>query len=365
MQGFPQELSDLVLDHVLSGDDLRTCGLVCQRWLPRSRFHLFSTTRLDGFRLESFLDLDRVASIPLFPLIRQLTLHFYEELPFESEHMLKLRDCVNLICIRIYTPTQAYQNCPSFRWFLNTYIPLLGTRCVSLSRFDWIPVYDTISVRTIADILTSLPALEAFQLNGPSTVTPEDVSSSHSFPERFHTLELMVKDGVDVLFHWFLSLPALPLLSSLILSDDSGPPGPSLTDYCQRAGTALESLYVWHAKSIPGSSVLLKHATHLRHLTLYGEPVGRVPTTISTVASSDLSTLHIHASISYDEHDFVDYSAVPYALIDKALSDRSLERFSMQAYDYYRGAYISLLTSDAESLMPLAHARGILDCTIR
>jgi hypothetical protein len=41
---FPQEIFDCIIDFGHSDTDfLRTCSLVCQAWVPSSRFHLFET----------------------------------------------------------------------------------------------------------------------------------------------------------------------------------------------------------------------------------------------------------------------------------------------------------------------------------
>ncbi|KAF8205410.1 hypothetical protein K438DRAFT_1964474 [Mycena galopus ATCC 62051] len=97
MDNLCQELVDLIIDRVApelvedSDDDpytdwrdigyegtpgeefapVATCGLVCKRWLPRTRFHLFSTTRLSNGiesgtdNMDSFLDLVKASPGPL------------------------------------------------------------------------------------------------------------------------------------------------------------------------------------------------------------------------------------------------------------------------------------------------------------
>jgi len=41
MPGLPQELIDRIIDHVRDRTSLKACSLVCSRWSPRSRKHLF------------------------------------------------------------------------------------------------------------------------------------------------------------------------------------------------------------------------------------------------------------------------------------------------------------------------------------
>ncbi|KAJ7461261.1 hypothetical protein B0H11DRAFT_119281 [Mycena galericulata] len=293
MRDFSQELIDLVLDHVSQDgiheidksdaapgqDDLdivpsiAACGLVCSQWLPRSRFHLFASARLDAVRLESLFDIDRTSSLQLYFLFRRLTLEFFIPVSFKQQHMDKLCDCVNLACLRISTPSGNPGTTSQFHSFLETHLPIIGIRCVSLSRFEWNAADDTVSLRTIADVLMCLPVLEAFSLEFDGCrITDEEVPSSRSCPTHLRTLELRVEDGADVLFAWFLSLPVVPSLASLTLYEVDQSPGTSLTAYSERSGSGLESLSLWPERaSLTEPTGILKYATGLRHLTLYSQ----------------------------------------------------------------------------------------------
>ncbi|KAJ7447589.1 hypothetical protein B0H11DRAFT_365992 [Mycena galericulata] len=385
MRYFSQELIDLVLDHVAHQDgsheidnsdaahgqddleivpSIAACGLVCSQWLPRSRFHLFANARLDAVRLESLFDIDRTSSLQLFSLFRRLTLEFFIPIPFKPEHMDKLCDCVNLASLRISTTSGNPGTTSQFRLFLETHLPIIGIRYVSLSRFEWNAADDTVSLRTIADVLMCLPVLEAFSLEFDGCrITDEEVPSSHSCPSRLRTLELRVEDGADVLFAWFLSLPVLPSLASLTLYEVDQSPGTSLTAYSERAGSGFESLFLWPERaSLTEPTGILKYATSLRHLTLFSQAAPDVPAVISTLPSANLRTLTIWLSSTH--FDFVHHiSSVPYAQIDQALAHtrlESLKRFSLETYSYLSYGYVSLLSPEVKRLMPLANARGIL-----
>ncbi|KAJ7509721.1 hypothetical protein B0H11DRAFT_1960804 [Mycena galericulata] len=388
MRDFSQELIDLVLDYVAVArrddkrywngpisynwnavderDSLRSdppiavCGLVCKQWLPRSRFHLFSTGRLHGLRLESLVEIDRASSLQLFSIFRKLTLKFFAKGSFKSESMEKLRDCANLTCIRISAPPKA----PQFRSFLDTHFPFLGTHCVSLYRFEWSAANDTISLRTIADILLCLPRLEVFCLDSESCkMKQEELPPSYSWPVRLRTLELKVEHGVDALFTWLLSLPVLPIITSLTLYEGDQPTGTSLAAYSHRAGSGFETLSLRPSRANLTEPIgILRHATELRHLTLHSQEALRVPTTISTLPSSNLITLTIKLDL-LDPLLVHDVRLIPYALIDQALAHpslRSLERFSLEDYSSVEYSYVSVFSPEVKGLMPLANARGIL-----
>ncbi|KAJ7671361.1 hypothetical protein DFH06DRAFT_980330, partial [Mycena polygramma] len=75
MRDFPQELVELVIDHVATTRDVGKCGLVCKQWLGRSRMHLFSHLNLANMgpaNIESFLNIIQASLIPILSLVRTL-----------------------------------------------------------------------------------------------------------------------------------------------------------------------------------------------------------------------------------------------------------------------------------------------------
>ncbi|KAJ7726564.1 hypothetical protein DFH07DRAFT_1000760 [Mycena maculata] len=375
MRDFPQEVIDLVLDHVSRQDpedpeedewdsapdpSIALCGLVCKRWLPCSRFHLFYSASLDGFRLRSLLDILDVSSFQPFSFIRRLTLDFYELLPFEPEHMSRLRDCLNLAWLRLWT---SQESDIWLRLFLEAHLPFIGVNCPSLSRLELCSRAETLSVRFLADILTCLPFLEVFTLDAStSTIIYEDVPASHLFPARLHTLDINVMGvSVEPLFAWFLSLDAPPRLTSLTLFD-IGPVTRSLLAYSQSAGSEFKFLSLGPSgRILEGPLGILKHATLLQHLDLYRQPISEVPNILSTLPSSHLRTVIICVQpVGFSR---IHFDSVPYALIDEALADprfRSLEMFSLEEYLFIDDTNVSMISPQAKALMPLAAARGIL-----
>jgi len=72
MPDFAQELIDQVVDHWCLEDPkgMKPCGLVSKRWLPRSRYHLFSSVLLDAQNLHSFVALVDTSSLPILEFVR-------------------------------------------------------------------------------------------------------------------------------------------------------------------------------------------------------------------------------------------------------------------------------------------------------
>ncbi|KAJ7473970.1 hypothetical protein FB451DRAFT_1558256 [Mycena latifolia] len=354
MRNFSQELIDLVIDCVSQRPEkdpniVARCGLVCKRWLPRSRFHVFSNMSMNGSRMASFLDIAETSSLELLPLIRSLFLVF----PVGAEHLTKLRECRNLTGIRLLS--HGNRNTESVRGFLDAQLLLLGAHCPSLSRLELDTDMETIPLRMIADIFASVPSMEALKLIGfpsRSRIASEDVPRSLPFPAHFHTLEIAA-DGVDSLFAWFLSLPVLPTIKSLTLFEGYAPQpqDPSLVEYSRRAGSGLESLSLWTVRTSDGSFGILKYARQLRHLTIkYLEP-SEAPQILAAVPSSNVETIDIHLRTPPD--------TALYALIDQALAHprlSTLKRFVLRT----QGDFPNHLVRNAEPRMPLANARGIL-----
>ncbi|KAJ6563639.1 hypothetical protein DFH09DRAFT_884965, partial [Mycena vulgaris] len=71
-----QELIDHIIDHCYwtASGSLKSCGLVCKRWLGRSRYHLFSHVHLPNPQLQYFVDVVESSSesLPILSFIRKL-----------------------------------------------------------------------------------------------------------------------------------------------------------------------------------------------------------------------------------------------------------------------------------------------------
>ncbi|KAJ7461269.1 hypothetical protein B0H11DRAFT_2056530 [Mycena galericulata] len=329
---------------------IAACGLVCRQWLPRSRFHVFATMKLDGYRLKTLLNIAGESSLRYISSVRRIALRF-DGAPFDPEHLTKLRHCLSLTCVRIHTANLGEED-DDLRLFLGTHLPFLGSHCVSLTRFELFPGQEVTSLRTIADILTCLPALEAFKLGEGSTLIHEDVPASFSVPARLQTLEIKVDGGPRL----------LPRLKTLVLRECDHALSQSLQVYSQKAGSGLQSLALWHEEWHEEALLgILKHTTTLRHLELQSNWGPLLLPLISTLSdsTSGLRTLTILA-----RHDLHDLHQLDHALLDQALAHprlRCLKKFSLKMYNFLSREYKSLLSPAEKALMPLANSRGILD----
>ncbi|KAJ7928654.1 hypothetical protein B0H13DRAFT_2311262 [Mycena leptocephala] len=129
-----------------------------------------------------------------------------------------------------------------------------------------------------------------------------------------HTLDIAVKDGVDILFVWFLSLAVPPRIKSLAL---------------------LENV---------DDDIMM-----LLHLRLRCQPLASVVTVLSSIHACNLRPLGVELVLEWDE----DLDKVPYTLIDEALSR---PRSSFFPTSIIRALLDSLLSLDSlEKLQPVLH----------
>ncbi|KAJ7609407.1 hypothetical protein FB45DRAFT_1038853 [Roridomyces roridus] len=366
MREFSPELVDQILDAVsqLDGDpfQIASCGLVCCQWLPRSRFHVFRCLRLNGSRLDSLLTLVETSSSPLLVLVHVLHLDFTLHPPFWLEYLTTLSSaCVNLTSIRC-TINYPIAKSVSRDFFLETCLPLLGSQCPSLTHVEFEASYDhPVPLRMITHILTSLPALEVLVLLSDSNTIIPMGTLFNSFPAGLRDLKLQHARGICHLFKWLVSLPVLPTLKSL-----QWLPGPyaaddwaSLHAYSQRAGAGLETLSVcsrirWDSVTDLEPPAILGHATKLRVLRLWAECNYRVLPLLSSLTSHNLRSIRI--SLRFRGQP------IPYAEIDQLLARPQFQRLEAFRLEE-ENTGVSVLDQPgiaAETLMPLAYARGIL-----
>ncbi|KAJ7609449.1 hypothetical protein FB45DRAFT_1066853 [Roridomyces roridus] len=368
MRELSPELVDQVMDAVslLDGDRLRiaSCGLVCRQWLPRSRFHVFQYLWLDASRLDSLLTLVETSSSPLLAIVHVVHLDLTVNPLFRLEHLTTLSStCANLTCIRCTINSPPSEIVPQ-DFFLETCLPVLGSQCPALTRFELQPTYaETVPLGMITHILASLPALEVFVLLSDSnTIVPTGIVFN-SIPARLQSLQLGRTRGICRLFEWLLSLPVLPKLKSLqwLAGPYADADWASLHAYSQRAGVALETLSFCSRTrydspdDLEPPPAILGHATKLRVLRLWAESTTRIIPILSSLTSHDLHSIRISLHLQSDH-------PIPYGEIDRLLARpqfQRLEAFRLEA----KNTGLSVLDppgNEVDTLMPLAYARGII-----
>ncbi|KAJ7461262.1 hypothetical protein B0H11DRAFT_2241706 [Mycena galericulata] len=394
MRDFSQDLVDLIIDHVSTRDDggvggasldagfqfpdrrriaedvarVQQCRLVCKAWLPRSSFHVFSTAVLGGGdRIRSFVEILETSSLDLLAFIENLHLSFPDSEifgPMDEQDMAKLNRLPNLVYLSLEAPPAS--DASNFKYFHDTFVrtQLLLWRFIAprvlLLQLTFMPSNEDfrngVSLTTISSIAACFPSLEVLKLVAPLIGPP--TTNWYSLPPGVHTLELFTINGMEAIFSWLRSHRILPMLKRLMISPHPTRKGlgwgPQFQKYCQRAGSGVESLFVWGSGGVGEQHFahLFSHLSSLRHMRLDNEVADRVPTILGMLRSSSLQTIRL-SGLS---------GSVPYNSIDAALSQprfRDLQSFSLEE-KHTTEAPVNFITPETRALMPLADARGIL-----
>jgi hypothetical protein len=67
MDNLAQEVVDELIDalHGIDAESMKACGLVCTRWVDRSRYHLFSRVSISAKMIFSFFELVDASPVPI------------------------------------------------------------------------------------------------------------------------------------------------------------------------------------------------------------------------------------------------------------------------------------------------------------
>ncbi|KAJ7474045.1 hypothetical protein FB451DRAFT_1247710, partial [Mycena latifolia] len=367
MDELAQELVDRVIDDYYTLADnameaMGSCGHVCKRWLPRSRYYVFSNVMIGAKNLRTFIDVVAGSSLPILSFIRHLELQ-YDGNSLDTLLLARLHQCPNLGSIDILITGGSDSAVVAWldsREALHTHLQSWSENSISLSRLDVnfsLRKMLELSLGTIINVISCVPTIETLGLRniyGLSEYAPAQLSFA---PSRLAHLDLQVYQRGSVFFSWLLSLPVLPILKSVtFVGHVETHDIPTIVAYFQRAGDKLESLALTDFSASPDTLALprgiTKYTTNLRNLTFIAE----IPVEI-------LDTLHFLPASRYweaiDARLVLQLDDIPWGILDAVLADprfRTLQQFRIiSAVDH-----VPVLTSETKLLMPLANARGIL-----
>ncbi|KAJ7461327.1 hypothetical protein B0H11DRAFT_1816667 [Mycena galericulata] len=369
MREFPQELIDKVLDQLpTDGTDIRINGLVCKGWLPRSRYHLFSTVDLTAENISAFVDLVDASSLPLLTYIRHLKLN-YDGQPPDAVYLERLRCCPNLTRIGIYIVGKGSVDSSALSWldsdeFLHAYIRSWSANTVTLSQFE-LKVRNTASVplRSIIKLISCIPFVEALSIqvvsgisgsSGVANLYPSDIP----FPSRLARLDVFFR-GAQCFFDWLRSLPAAPLKSFQCFGGfvefDQTNLSLAASSFVQRSGGKLDSLTLnmlpnpEESQSTIWVRTFLESTIHLRHLSFICENPTDILDILPLLPASTLNSLTINL-FEYEHYEEI------WNQIDDALAGAQFRNLRQLCIGPRRDYSLSSSTR-----LPLATARGIVE----
>ncbi|KAJ7250168.1 hypothetical protein B0H12DRAFT_1219766 [Mycena haematopus] len=370
MRDFAQELVDDVIDSwalvdLDSADSMKVCGLVCKRWLPRSRFHLFSQVALDADNLRSFVDIIDSSSLPILSFIQHFQLRFMGK-PLDEALLDQIHGCPNLTSIEIWISKMALNpdDNAGFYRSLQAHLPLLASNSASLSRLDFkLPHKPSsgIPVGAIVDIIGCIPSVEFVTVYGVySYIIPDaEFSQRESLPElhplQMHTLEIRSYQGVQLLTSSLLSQHILPNLRSLTLRAGLDP----IEDFIQRVGSQLESLtlsFLEAPHSVPTIGRFVRYTTRLRKLQVFLLDPSPILNILSVLPPYDWDTISF-VLINKDPRTVIHWDDIDRALTDARF--HTLRRFRLNRITSIADP-TPVFIADTKLSMPLANKRGIL-----
>lgn len=176
------ELVDIIIDYLHEDKpSLGACGAVCKSWLPPSRYHLFSSVRLDN-SLGAFLDLLDSPTTSIPPHVRSLRIkygsHTSDAIPRLARHLLAVRYLyLERICFSELS-TEARLACLSSELF----------KQVTSLNLDHV-IFD--SLDQLAELTCSYPFLEHLFLSRVNWEhTSPSITYKWSLPASLRVLEL-------------------------------------------------------------------------------------------------------------------------------------------------------------------------------
>ncbi|KAF7365690.1 hypothetical protein MVEN_00442700 [Mycena venus] len=364
MQTLAQELIDQIIDalHISDAGSMKTCGLVCTSWMPRSRHHLFSSVSISRANLLPFVELIHASSLLILSFVRDLHLD-YDGDPQWLWDLNWIHQCPNLgaFGLRLHCKVVDLEPIhPHIRAWADS---------GSISELSLIGEGIRLELAAVLDILADLPLVTSLHLEGSWSET----TSPLPCPPNLHTLALFHDpDGGENFLSWLLSFPVVPRLRSFKCSG----PVPyrhhesSMVWYLQRTGGDLQSLSLlfrerWGMElerdpfdALDLYRLVLPHTTSLRHFSFRFRDPASMCETLALLSAPTLESITIARLPNLYSPD----NKVPWSVLDKALADprfQNLRHLSVVTISK-DGVETSLITSQTQGLMPLATARGLL-----
>jgi hypothetical protein len=279
-----QELVDSIIDWSAVDDPsaMKPCGLVCTRWLPRSRYNLFRSVCLTDGNLRPFVDIVETSQHPILSFIRHLELQ-YEDRPLECAFLVRLHHCPNLTDIRINLKRwgNSLDRPPPFavEWldsdeYLHTHLRAWSANSeVSILSLElWLGQLRDFPLRTLNSIMSCVPSLHSLRIY-ELTSTSNEPAAMPSFPPTLTHLCLNTEEGGDA-FYWLLCDPVILTLKSLEFWGyfrRYGAEEPPLEAQYKRIGWGVETLDMYLPGYWTRSSNSLFH-NHFRFLIRASQP---------------------------------------------------------------------------------------------
>lgn len=215
---------------------LAACSLVCKQWLPRSRYHLFSSLDLSADwnpepnAVTEFIKIidAPIANSTLIPYVTGVVLSK------RSWGMTPVQRILTTLAGSGIRPTFLHINCPTYE---PMHFPVFSS---SLAHFV-LYLHTDMPMSTLIDHVCAFPVLESLYIGGSARYTVTEKPRSTEPPPRL--TKLIISNPVFA--DWLLSLDPVPMhISTVVLRDIRLPHQWSVIDRYlgSVAATAIRSL---------------------------------------------------------------------------------------------------------------------------
>ncbi|KAF7369074.1 hypothetical protein MVEN_00234200 [Mycena venus] len=311
----PQELVDLILDHLVGARSFKACSLVSRAWMPRSRSYLFKTCKLSLRNLGAFCDLLRSPNCTFIPHVRSIAAyrcsgdaedHCFNDVAEDLRRLINVRtlDVILNIVIRASNVED---------YFLRGFF----TAFPHITRLDLLcggkpPSLPAPLIKT----LCMFPALQVLVVRETSSLKLEEPPADAIPPPGLHSLTLGMGTGAPILA-WLHATGHLPNVNSLKLDLVKLSEASTVRAALQQVGGALHHLDIdltWTPETYwARSSTVFDLALHpnLKTLTLHD-------------SSWDSSWIFDYGLRSFDTNQMIQFIT--------RLSAPTLERISVALY---------------------------------
>ncbi|KAJ7366098.1 hypothetical protein DFH08DRAFT_163348 [Mycena albidolilacea] len=362
LDNLAQEVVDELIDalHGIDPNSMKACGLVCTRWLARSRYNLFSRVFISAKTIRSFFELVDVSPVPILTFVRHLCL-VYDGNPQWLRNLGRLHQCANICALELDVAARVHDLEP-LRSHISSWAQSGFVSELTL-------IGPNMKLPAVRDILSWVPSVKSLHLRIARTMPFQPISSlPPPLPLTLHALTLGPKDdGGSDFFAWLLSFLVVPRLKSIqnLGAVQLGRHQETVERYFVCAGGVLQSLtFNLRLNSASDRDIsecygkILPHTPNLRHISLcFRNPESRsVLDTLALLHLPHLESMVITWGYGYAA------DSLQWGDLDEALADprfRNLRHFfvNLSGRD---GVEVSAITRWTQSVMPLAFARGLL-----
>ncbi|KAJ7743680.1 hypothetical protein DFH07DRAFT_925294 [Mycena maculata] len=204
----PIELAECIIDASRHHPPtLATCSLVCKRWLPRSRHHLFSSLDLSADwnpEPNSVTEFLKIIDSPKSTLIPYVTTVVLSKRSWGMTPIPKILAVLARSGIR---PELLHINCPTYE---PVHLPIFSASLVHLT----LHLHNDMPMATLIDHICAFPLLESLYIGGSARFSEDLRPMAKALPPKFHALVMCN----PVFAHWVLSLDVPPMqISTLVL----------------------------------------------------------------------------------------------------------------------------------------------------